>query len=246
MTSIPTKEVTVANGKKRKGGKDRIRQADPAADGLAKKMLNHFIPYEIGMMRALHKRLSAGSPSRLQRNAEIESFHIHARNLMEFFTNDKQCAIDPRTFTEETYRVQANFIPKQLENKISQQIVHLTHERTDTEKDKLSDDERDKTVEFIEKQITRFDQALKPAWRQFWRDGLTTMNFEGPVGPAPGSHPISGPTGPNGPYLVIPGNFVAGATNHIEVISSKPDDGRSADQPRPIGPEYTSQDGKDS
>ncbi len=127
----------MARKKRRPAGKKRICEADPAKDGLAKKMLGHFIPYEIGMMRALHRRLASGSLSQLCRNAEIESFHIHARNLMEFFKNDKQCAIDPRTFTSKNYRIDGDFISKKLETKISQQIVHLTHERTDVENDKL-------------------------------------------------------------------------------------------------------------
>jgi hypothetical protein len=227
----------VAKNKKRKGGKDRIRQADPATGGLATKMLRHFIPYEIGMMRALHKRLSAGSPSRLQRNAEIESLHIHARNLMEFFKNDKQCAVDPRTFTETTYRVEGDFIPKQLENKISQQIVHLTHERTDVEKDKLSDDERDKTVQHIEKQIERFEKALKPAWRPSWQEGLQAMNFDGPTGPEPTFHYVGGPTGPAAPSQTINlDNSVSGPTNHIEMTALRPIEERQVVECR-TGPE---------
>ena len=79
--------------KRRVGGKDRIREANHKIDSLAKKMLGHFIPYEIGMMRALYKCLAAGSVSQVCRNAEIESFHIHARNLMEFFKGDIQCAM---------------------------------------------------------------------------------------------------------------------------------------------------------
>ncbi len=118
-------------------------------------MLADFIPYEIGMMRALYKRLVAGASSQLCRNAEIESFHIHARNLMEFFKNDKQCAIDPRAFATEDYQIAGNFIPAKLESKISQQIVHLTHERTDIEKDKLSDAEREQTLQYIEQQVCR-------------------------------------------------------------------------------------------
>lgn len=237
----------MASDKKRKGGKDKVRQADPATGGLAKTMLSHFIPYEIGMMRALHKRLSAGSPTQLQRNAEIESFHIHARNLMEFFKDDKQCAIDPRAFTEQTYRVQGDFIPKKLENKISQQIVHLTHERTDAEKDKLSDDERDQTVQHIEKQIDRFQKALKPEWRQLWRDGLTKMNFDSPPVPDPAFRYVSGPTGPAGPqHLVIPDNFVAGATNHSDTISLGLTDSRSAAARKPTSPERAYRDPEDS
>ncbi|MGJ4940691.1 hypothetical protein ACQR1W_08980 [Bradyrhizobium sp. HKCCYLS1011] len=228
----------MAKNKRRKGGKERIRQADPARDGLAYKMLNHFIPYEVGMMRALFERLSAGSPSQLQRNAEIEAFHIHARNLIEFFTNDKQCAIDPRTFADSSYTVNGNFIPKKLESKISQQIVHLTHERTDVEKDKLSDSERGETLRFIEAQIRRFEKALKPEWQQGWRDGLTRMNFSGPVGPNPRAQQTTGPTGPIRPvHFASTANLVAGATNHIEATSSQPTAGalfpeRASDMPQ--------------
>jgi hypothetical protein len=103
--------------KKRAGGKARIRQAVTNTNELATKMLGHFIPYEICMMRALHNLLSAGSTSRLSRNAQIESFHIHARNLIEFFKDDKQCAIDPRTFTTNEYQVNGNFIPTRLERR---------------------------------------------------------------------------------------------------------------------------------
>ena len=88
------------------------------------------------MMRALNAKLLLGSPTGLDRNADIV-FHIHARNLIEFFTDDKQCAIDPRAFTTKDYRIDGNFIPKRLETKISQQIVHLAHERTEREPDKI-------------------------------------------------------------------------------------------------------------
>jgi hypothetical protein len=151
---------------------------------LAAKMLGHFIPYEVGMMRALHNRLVAGPPlSRLSRNAEIESFHIHARNLMEFFKDDIKCEIDPRAFTTKEYRVDGNFIPAKLQSKISQQIVQLTHERTDVENDKLSDAERRLTSNYIEEQIERFEKALKPEWVGIWQHGIQYMNFEELMGP---------------------------------------------------------------
>jgi hypothetical protein len=194
-------------------GKDP--HADPEAGGLAQKMVGHFIPYEVGMMRALYNRLlAAACPTQLDRNAHIESFHIHARNLIEFFTDDKQCAIDPRAFTTNDYRVDGLFISKvskKLESKISQQIVHLTHERTDVASDKLSDDERRLTILAIETEIKRFCKELRPEWRQIWDDGLKLMDFEGEGAPLSGSVGPGGPTGPASP---------GGPTNHVTSVSS--------------------------
>jgi hypothetical protein len=211
-------------GKKRKrsSGKEKVRTATPK-NGFATKMLSHFIPYEVGMMRAVSKRLAAGSVSRVQRNAEIESFHIHARNLIEFFTDDKQCAIDPRTFTTPNYRVKGNFIPAKLKSKISQQIVHLTHERTDVEKDKLSDDERMQTLRYIEEEIARFEKALDPHWLPIWEGGLRMMRFDGPTGPDNVFRYVSGPTGPSAPPQLKADDSVRGPTNHVESTASSAD-----------------------
>jgi hypothetical protein len=221
----------MAKKKRVSGKKERIREVNSKTEKLAKKMLGHFIPYEVGMMRALHRRLAAGSPSRLCRNADIESFHVHARNLMEFFKDDKQCCIDPRTFTTRDYRVQGNFIPKKLEDKISQQIVHLTHERTDVEADKLSDAERDQTLKCIEKQIERFEKELQPNLRPLWQEGLRKMNFDD-LASATQAFRYSGATGPaERQNLEIPSNYVAGPTNQIQIVTSEP--GAKHQEPEP-------------
>lgn len=214
-------EIAMSGKKKRKGGKKRVREINSETRDLATKMLGHFIPYEIGMMRALYKRLEPGSSSRLCRNSEIKSFHIHARNLMEFFKNDAQCAVDPTTFTTKDYRVEGDFIPRKLEAKISQQIVHLTHERTDVDEDKLSDDERTQTSNFIEKQIERFEKSLKPALRPIWEDGLRKMNFDEPIGLTDFRYVVGG-TAAGPPELRFPENTVAGPTNEIKPVSSEP------------------------
>jgi hypothetical protein len=180
-------------------------------------MLGHFIPYEVGMMRALYKKLQGGaSRTQLDRNADIESFHMHARNLIEFFTDDVQCAIDPRAFTTKDYCVDGLFISKvskRLESKISQQIVHLTHERTDVTADKLSDDERRLTILAVEKEIERFQKKLQCGWRQIWEDGVKLMDFERDVEETCLSS-SGGPTGPTGPASP------SGPTNHVTTVSS--------------------------
>jgi hypothetical protein len=210
--------------KRRPGSKQRIRKVDPNTDGLAKKMLGHFVPYEVAMMRALHRKLQAGSPTQLDRNADIESYHVHARNLIEFFTDDIQCAIDPRAFTTTAYRIDGNFIPKKLETKISQQIVHLTHERTDVTADKLSDEERDRTTKAIEKAIKRFENALRPEWRLIWRKSLDEMKFDDDVDAAKRCFRyVSGPTGPPAPPSIdVPANQVLGPTNQVTSSLSGP------------------------
>jgi len=131
------------------------------------------------------------------------------------------CAIDPRTFTTKDYQIEGDFIPKKLENKISQQIVHLTHERTDVDNDKLSDKERKDTWDYIEVQIERFERSIKPDWLPTWQDGLRKFIFEEPTGSIETFHYASGPTGPsNPPHVNVPKGSVAGPTNSVQVISS--------------------------
>jgi hypothetical protein len=192
---------------------ERITSNSQETAELAEKLLGHHIPYEVNMMRTLYENLKTGSPSRLFRNALIESFHIHARNLMEFFTNDRQCVVDPTIYVEKTYRVNKIFMPKTLENKISQQIVHITRQRTTENAAKLNDKERDDTVAALEKQILRFERALTDNNRAIWTAGLQAMKVEdelfvlvtggvrGPTNHISSLTAVLGPTGPAGPVM---------------------------------------------
>jgi hypothetical protein len=152
----------------------KIRQLDPKFDALAKELLRRHIPYEVNMLRATYKELLAPSPSRLIRNVVIESFHIHARNLIEFFKNDKQCVVDPRRYMTPDYRIDGDFIARSLETRISQQIVHLTAQRI-AGKGQLDNPERDQTVTAIEQQISRFEKHLTKEWQKIWEEGLREM-----------------------------------------------------------------------
>jgi hypothetical protein len=204
---------------RRIGGKKKVRAVTPETQKFAKLMLGDAIPYEVGMMRTLYKKLVKGSPCQLRHNAYIESFHMHARNMIEFFKDDKQCAIDPRTFTNKDYQVQGNFISSNLEKRISQQIVHLTHERTDDKKLKLGDQAREQTLAQLEKQIKRFESALLPQWVDVWRDGLKKMDFDGPCAPSQ-LFRYQGWTGPASPRIETPGGTVLGPSSHPTFSSS--------------------------
>jgi hypothetical protein len=119
-------------------------------------------------------------------------------------------------FTNRQYRVEGNFIPNSLESKISKQIVHLSHGRTDVENDKLSNAEREQTAKFLEQQVKNFENALKPKWRAVWQKGFLEMNLEG----EPYKH-TEGRTGV-GPPRTASSYPAAGPTSQIQSLSSQP------------------------
>ena len=51
-----------------------------------KKIIDGHLPYEVDMMRDAHIRLANGIEDSNVKNAYIEVFCIHARNLIDFFT----------------------------------------------------------------------------------------------------------------------------------------------------------------
>ncbi|HWM48843.1 MAG TPA: hypothetical protein VNR11_18220 [Xanthobacteraceae bacterium] len=182
--------------------RSRIRKTDPEGDAVAMKLLGHHLPYEVNMFRALYSYVSQPSPSRLVRNAFIESFHLHARVIMEFLKDDRLCVVDPRRYTTSAFLVNGDFIPRKLEAKINQQIAHLTRERTDDEKYKLSDHEREQTFQVIQKELARWERELTPECRAVWEQGLREMQVDDGYG-----------------SIVAPEH--GGATNVVESISSQ-------------------------
>ncbi|QOZ77013.1 hypothetical protein XH83_17050 [Bradyrhizobium sp. CCBAU 53351] len=107
----------------------------------------------------------------------IECFHLHARNLIEFFKNKDPCDIDPRRFTKPGYEPNGNFIANDLEARMNQQISHLTAKRTDDPTKQLGPKERQEISKAIEAEITRFEKALTPQSEALWRLGLRDMGF---------------------------------------------------------------------
>ena len=131
------------------------------------------------MLRELYPELGSRKYTQLIHNSNIQSFCIHARNLIEFFKNKKPCDFDPRLFTDAAYEPDGNFIEHSLERKINQQIAHLTAQRTGNAKDQLGPKEWSDILEAVENQIERFEAALTPEFRKQWHAGLANMVFTG-------------------------------------------------------------------
>lgn len=174
-----------------------IRKPDALDKNAANHWLQRHVCYEVEMMREAFRRLAVGAPDQFTRNIHIEAFHLHARNLIEFFKNKDPCDIDPRRFTETGYQPDGNFINASLEAKINQQISHLTAKRTDNPADQLGPNEFAAIAAAIEKQIARFESSLTHTHKALWEAGLRTMRFV--------------------PTLYV-SESVASATNHITVV----------------------------
>lgn len=129
------------------------------------------------MMRETYRLLQRGAPSQFDRNMHIEAYHLHARNLIEFFKNKDPCDIDPRRFTQSGYEPDGNFIDSKLEAKINQQISHLTAKRTDQHKEQLGPQQWSEVNQAIDKQISRFEKALTDDSKKLWEQGLQEMDF---------------------------------------------------------------------
>jgi hypothetical protein len=76
-------------------------------------------------------------------NVLIESFCIHARNLIEFLRVDDHCDFDPRWFAAKGYELQPGFIDGRLIGMIAAQIAHLSKDRKRESSDKIDGRQRD-------------------------------------------------------------------------------------------------------
>ena len=142
----------------------RIRKSGTGTDTQYEECIREHLPYEIGMLRLLYGKLLS-KHGQLEANAFIESFFLHARNLVAFFRNDTDCGFDPRYFTKQDYKVAGNFAPAGLVKKVNQQIQHLGCDRTDKGALKLGPPERAMIYDLLEKEIERFERLLESPFR---------------------------------------------------------------------------------
>jgi hypothetical protein len=193
-----------------------------SAEGMV-QVIGHHIPYEVRMMRQTYLMLSDGAAclwvSQTVINALIESFCIHARSLIEFFSGNES----PSDHTSAAkHFAQPDYEPcpdygqsRDLNGKLNSQIAHPSYSRTDKVNGKLSAANRTALMKFIESEIERFSNKLKENYRAHWPADMASSEAEdassilvlGPagatsqigfIGPTLATGPI-GPTGPVGP-----------------------------------------------
>jgi hypothetical protein len=128
-------------------------------DKKLKEFLHEHLPYEIDMFRWTYIQLQIPAPVML-RNALIESFCIHSRNLLEFFSGSHQ-AWPVTDFCD------AHFTPLDKSRcqspltRISNQIAHLGKSRTSDPNRKINVTDP-AIANLIEPEIGRFIKHLRP------------------------------------------------------------------------------------
>jgi hypothetical protein len=186
-----------------------------------RETINHHIPYEVRMMRQTFAMLGDGAAclwvSQVVINALIESFCLHARSLIEFFSGQKSPAggiTAAKHFAKEDYQPCSDKGPgKEFMHKLNAQIAHPSYFRTSNDEEKLSAKDRSTLMKFVEGELARLSAAMKEIYKSDWPSDMipqasgtsvaAKIDVAGPAGPTNQIGMISswgtGPTGPVGP-----------------------------------------------
>lgn len=175
-----------------KRGKNRHKPKPD--DKILGEFLRRFLRYEMEMLSNTYAILANPPNNQLLVNVFIESFCVHARNIIEFVMNHHACDVDPRWFTNDNYQIRRDFLRKSLRDRVNAQIAHLSYERTTDTKKKIGSQDRKELVDVVEQQLSRFHGHLKDEWKSSFSFELniSTISVEG----------------------------TPSATNHIEIIRS--------------------------
>ena len=203
------------------------------------EVINHHVPYEVRMMRQTYAMLANGSPhlwfSQPVINALIESFCLHARSLIEFFSCEKPMADNTaaaKHFAKEGYQPCSDYGPsRDLMGKLNGQIAHPSYTRTSANDKKVSAQDRATLMKFVENELVRFSSDMKETYKQHWPidmrptpSGEKSVAYVQALGPAGATNQITtttttltiGPAGytaPIGPFPAAPADRTDGGEN---------------------------------
>lgn len=131
--------------------------------------------YEIDMLRATYTCLASESLmllfSDVLKNSLIESFCIHARNLIEFF--DEKSAtpgqsdgrLGAKHFTTDFTAWDKGGPSNDLRNRLNKQVSHLTYDRTKSIEEKVGLKESEELMRLLGGEIDRFLGYLREPYK---------------------------------------------------------------------------------
>ena len=137
------------------------------APHLKEEFFTHHLPHEIEMLRATYELARAARPP-AEHEALVESFLLHARNLIEFFQDRPTCDFDPRMFTAGSYQLNRDFVAEVVLPRINRQVGHLTVKRTTQEADRPGPRDWALILRALEEEIARFTKALRRDYAEKW------------------------------------------------------------------------------
>ena len=123
--------------------------------------------YEIDMLLGTFHRLQTVSDP-VMRNALMESFCIHARNLDDFFLGRR--GAKAQTYAAANYRAYlAGRFSSDLDRKLNTQIAHLTEARTSDPAEKIGQADRLELLTTLLAEVHNFAEHLRPDYQPLSR-----------------------------------------------------------------------------
>jgi hypothetical protein len=149
------------------GGAPRVTSNKKPAPHLKEEFFNEHLPYEITMLRATYDLARANRPAS-EHNAMVDSFLLHARNLIEFFKDRPGCDFDPRMFTNASFQLNRDFIADSLSARIGAHVSHMTTRRISQAADELVARDWALILRALEEETARFVKALTKDYAAKW------------------------------------------------------------------------------
>jgi hypothetical protein len=147
-------------------------------DQILLDIIEEHLPYEVDMLRGLYSQFGKVNPSldefnqKVQYYAQINSFCVHARALLDFFADirkDKTDAIASNFTSGYKPTFDQTIEPlKSLRTKLNKQIFHLTNDRTIVAAQKFQPStDAQEVMKVIEPAIGHFAACLTPDFKHF-------------------------------------------------------------------------------
>jgi hypothetical protein len=171
-------------------------------DEAKKKMLAEHLPYEHNMLDGAFEFLTSKAHAEerkvpFKRNAVVEVFWLHARNLIEFYRNSgvSACAshftskrLSPEfRLNKGGERAVAN-AGREFSDLINEQVCHLKYERVSIRDEKLGGYDLQRVKDSIDRAMMKFQDMLTPEARAVWVDRTPTVLPTHDAAVEPSSH----------------------------------------------------------
>jgi hypothetical protein len=163
------------------------------------ELLGHHLKYEIDMLVGTLLAMGRSTDIVLE-NALKESFCIHARALLDFFSKGRGAKKYAKAGYESFEKIKDGEVADLL-RLLNNQIAHLLDGRTADDSKKISDKERHRIINILKDEIAQFKAEFLPEYLSLEIPEMPPIVFvTGPAGPTNAISAItSGPTGPCGP-----------------------------------------------
>ena len=138
--------------------------------------------YEFFMLNYCFECLTSHSLDVNHNNVLIESFCLHARNLIDFFWGKEPASGDRPSadhFTDKEYPNHRGADPrgKAIYSKLNTQVAHLSYSRTSDRSKKISHQDRVELRQLVEPELAIFYAHLREPYRQALLDAQIASPF---------------------------------------------------------------------